>query len=78
MVEVIVEDDLDKAYVIRAPGRLLEIHIGSDMHLDLIKEHLADQISTAEYEKFTKLWSDDQHPRVFIKGENYLKIMDKN
>jgi hypothetical protein len=77
MVEVIVRDNLDKAYVVRAPGKLPEIHIGVDMHLDLIKEHLADQISTAEFEKFTKLWSDDQHPRDFIKGENYLKIMDK-
>ena len=78
MVEVIVQDNLDKAFVVREPGRLPEIHIGAEMHLDLIKEQLANQISTAEFEKFTKLWSDDQHPRIFVKGENYLKIMDKS
>jgi hypothetical protein len=78
MVVVFLRDNLDKAYVVREPGKLPEIHIGVDMHLDLIKEHLANQISTAEFEKFTKLWGNDEHPRVFIKGENYLKIMDKD
>jgi hypothetical protein len=47
------------------------------MQLEFIQEHLADQISTAEFKKFKQLWSDDQHPRVFVKGENYLKITDK-
>ena len=77
MVEVIVRDFLDKPHVVRLPGKLPEIHIGSDMKLEFIQEHLADQISTAEFEKFRQLWSDDQHPRVFVKGENYLKITDK-
>ena len=78
MVEVIIMDNLDKAHVIRTPGKLPEIYVSTGMNLDSIKQDLAGQISTAEYERFVKLWSDDQHPRSIEKGENYLKIMDKN
>jgi hypothetical protein len=78
MVEVIVRGNLDKAYVIREPGKLPQINIGDQMDLDLIKEHLKDEISTAEFEKFKQLWSDDQYPRTFVEGENYLKIMDQS
>jgi hypothetical protein len=39
MVEVVVRENLDKAYVLRAPGRLPQIHISAEMHIDLIKEH---------------------------------------
>lgn len=78
MVEVIIMDTFDKAHVIRTPGKLPEIYVSTGMNLDSIKQDLAGQISTAEYERFVKLWSDDQYPRSFEKGENYLKIMDKN
>jgi hypothetical protein len=78
MVEVIVQDNLDKAFVVREPGNLPQIHIGAQMHLDLIKEHLKDEISAAEFEKFRQLWSDDQYPRMFVQGDNYLKIMDQS
>jgi hypothetical protein len=78
MIEIFVRDFLDKPHVVRMPGKLPQIHIGADMQVEEIQRHLANQISTAEFEKFTKLWSDDQHPRVFVKGENYLKIMDKS
>ena len=77
MVEVVVNEQLERAHVIRVPGKNAQIHIGKDMNIDEIKEHLADQISTAEFQKFSSLWSDDQYPRTFVQGENYLKIMDK-
>jgi hypothetical protein len=77
VVEVVVRENLDKAYVLRAPGRLPQIHISAEMHIDLIKEHLADQISAVEFEQFENLWTDDSHSREFVKEGNYLKIMNK-
>ena len=77
MVEVVVRENLDQAYVLRASGRVPQVHISAEMHIDLIKEHLADQISAAEFEQFEKLWTDDSHSREFVKDGNYLKIMNK-
>ena len=77
MVEVVVRENLDKAYVLRAAGRVPQVHISAEMHIDLIKEQLADQISAAEFEQFEKLWTDDSHSREFVKDGNYLKIMNK-
>ena len=77
MIEIVVRQFLEKPHVIRLPGKLPEIHIGADMSLSQITNELATEISTAEYEKFKQLYSDDSYPRVFMHGENYLKIMDK-
>ena len=78
MVEVVIKNELEKAYVVREPGALPQIHIGTDMNLEIIREHLSNQVTQAEFDKFTKLWSEDVYPRVFVQGENYLKIKDKN
>jgi hypothetical protein len=77
MVEVVINEQLERAHVVRVPGERTQVHIGQDMHLDLIKEHVGAQLSPEEFQKFEQLWSDDEHPRNFEQGENYLKIMDK-
>ena len=77
MVEIIVRQFLEKPFVVRMPGQLTQIHISADMQMDQIKRDLADQISTAEFQKFERLWVDDSHPRVFKQDGEYLKIMDR-
>lgn len=77
MVEIVIRQFLEKPHVVRAPGKLPEIHIGADMSLSQITNDLATEISTAEYEKFKQLYTDDSYPRVYVQGGDYLKIMDK-
>ena len=77
MIEIVVRNFLEKAHVIRMPGRLPEIHIGTDMNLNQIRSDLGTEISSDEFEKFQQLYSDDSYPRVFLHGGNYLKITDK-
>jgi hypothetical protein len=77
MIEIIVRDDIESPQVVRVPGQLPQIHIKTGMQMAEIKAGLAGKISTSEYQKFEKLWSDDSYPRVFVKEDNYLKIMDK-
>ena len=78
MVEIVVREYLDRPHVIRIPGKLPEIHIGSDMSMNQIINELSTEISTAEFEKFKQLYTEDSYPRVFMHQGNYLKIMDKN
>ena len=78
VIEIVVRENLDKSCVIRKPGKLPEIHIGADMSLSRIENDLGSEISTAEFEKFKKLYCDDSYPRVFTKSDHYLKISDKN
>ncbi len=78
MVEIIVRQFLEKPFVVRMPGQLPQIHIGADMQMDQIKRDLSDQISTAEFQKFERLWVDDSHPREFKQVGEYLKIMDRS
>lgn len=77
MIEIVVRQFLEKPHVVRTPGKLPEIHIGADMSLSQITNDLATEISTAEYEKFKQLYTDDSYPRVYLHGGDYLKIMDK-
>jgi hypothetical protein len=78
MIEVVVKESLEKPYVVRVPGQLPQIHIGADMQIDQIRKELANEISTSEFQKFEKLWTDDSHPREFMQEGDYLKIMDKS
>ena len=78
MIEIIVRDDVESPQVVRKSGQLPQIHIKADMNIEQIKEGLIDKVSTAEIQKFEKLWSDDNHPRVFVWGKDYLKIMSKD
>jgi hypothetical protein len=77
MIEIFVKGDIEIPKVVRNSGRPVQVHIGTGMNLDLIQEHLAGQISAAEFEQFEKLWTDDSHSREFVKEGNYLKIMNK-
>ncbi len=78
MIEIFVRDFLDKPHVVRMPGKLPQIHIGADMQVEEIQRHLADKISTAEFQKFEQLWGDDSYPREYLHDGEYLKIMDKS
>jgi predicted house-cleaning noncanonical NTP pyrophosphatase (MazG superfamily) len=78
MIEIIVRDDVESPHVVRNSGQLPQIHIKADMDIEQIKEGLVDKVSTAEIQKFEKLWSDDSHPRVFVWEKDYLKIMSKD
>ena len=78
MIEIYVSDFIDKPHVVRIPGKLPQIHIGADMQFEEIQRDLADEISTAEFQKFEKLWSDDSYPREYVHDGKYLKIMDKS
>lgn len=77
MIEIIVREDIDVPQVVRVSGKLPQIHIKPGMNLDQLRVELAGKLSTAEFQKFEKLWSDDNYPRHFAKEGDYLKIMDK-
>ena len=77
MIEIIVKGDIEMPKVVRNSDQLVQIHISIEMNLDLIKKQLANDLTLEEIEAFEQLWSNDQHPRVYVQGENYLKIMSK-
>jgi hypothetical protein len=77
MIEIFVKGDIEIPKVVRNSGQPVQVHISTGMNLDLIKNQLANDLSLEEFKRFEQLWSDDQHPRVYVKGENYLKIMSK-
>jgi hypothetical protein len=76
-MEIILSSYLEKAYVVRQPGFSMQIHISTEMNLDSIKNQLTNDLTSEEFEAFERLWSNDWHARAFVKGENYLKIMNK-
>jgi hypothetical protein len=77
MIEIIVKGDIEMPKVVRNSDQLVQIHISTEMNLDLVKKQLANDLTLEEFEAFEQLWSNDQHPRVYVQGENYLKIMSK-
>ena len=77
MIEIVVREDIETPYVVRASGQLPQIHVNPAMNIGHIKKELGEKISTAEFQRFEKLWGDDSHPRQFLKEGEYLKIMDK-
>jgi hypothetical protein len=77
MIEIIVREFLESPHVVRMPGRLPQVHIAPEMQLDQIKKDLAEELSTAEYQKFEKLWTEDSYPREYLHEGAYLRIMDK-
>jgi hypothetical protein len=76
-IEIIVKGDIEMPKVIRFGGQPVQIHINIDMNLDFLQNQLAKDLTSQEFQIFTELWSNDQHPRVYVQGENYLKIMSK-
>jgi hypothetical protein len=78
MIEIVIREDIDSPDVVRLPGQLPQIHVSPNMNFNQIKNGLEEKVSTAEFEKFEKLWSDDSHPREFLQEGEYLKIMDKS
>jgi len=78
MVEVIVEESIDKPFVVRLLGQVPQIHIGSNMPISQIRKELANELNVDEFQKFEELWTNDTYPRKFKQEGDFLKITDES
>ena len=78
MVEVIVEESIDKPFVVRLLGQVPQIHIGSKMPISQIRKELANELNVDEFQKFEELWTNDTYPRKFKQEGDFLKITDES
>jgi hypothetical protein len=77
MIEIFVKGDIEMPKVVRIEGQPAQIHISTEMDLNLIQNQLANELTSEELQIFKQLWSNDRYPRKYVRGENYLKIMGK-
>ena len=77
MLEIQVVEIQKEPEVIRHLGGVIRVVISISSSSEEIEDSLIQQLTVDEYQSFINLWSNDQHPRVFVREQSYLIIKDK-
>jgi len=78
MVEIqLTVSERQQPVVIRVPGEKVKIILPMDAHTDELLAYLKTELSPEELRSFINLWSEDNHPRVYEKVNDYLTIKEQ-
>ncbi len=78
MVEIqLTDSERQQPVVVREPGEKVKIILPMDADPNELLAYLTVTLSTEELSSFINLWSENNHPRVYEKVNNYLTIKEQ-